>query len=69
MAKPTSFEEMIGVLDDMPIILLNARRARGMSQREAAGIIGLSFSTLSRMESGGEFSSVSLKAVLAWLVQ
>ena len=65
--KPTAFGEMVDVIDSMPTILLNARRARGLSLREVAEKTGLSFSTVSRMESGAEFSSISLKAVLLWL--
>jgi transcriptional regulator with XRE-family HTH domain len=65
--KPTTFAEMVGVVESMPVILLNFRRARGLSQRDAAEQLGLSFSTVSRIESGAEFSSVSLKAVLIWL--
>lgn len=68
MSKPTSFEEMIDVLDNMPVIMLNARRAKGLSQREVAGLLGLSWSTVNRMEHGAEFSSESLRAVLGWLV-
>ncbi len=67
MSKPTTFTEIVAVIDTMPVILLNARRARALSQREAAAQIGVSFSTVSRMETGGEFSSVSLRAVLTWL--
>jgi len=63
----TSFGEMVQVLDELPIIVRNARRAKGMSQRQLAATLKLSPSTLSRIEDGREFSSVSLVAVLVWL--
>ena len=65
--RPTSFAEFADILDSMPVILLNVRRARGVSQREAATQAGMSFSTISRMESGEEFTSTSLRAILVWL--
>jgi len=65
--KHTTFAEMVDVLDSMPVILLNARRARGLSMRDVAQRLGLSLSTVSRVEAGAEFSSTSLKAILLWL--
>lgn len=62
-----TFAELVQVLDDLPVIALNARRSRRLSQRAAATEIGVSFSTISRIETGGECSSVSLRAVLLWL--
>lgn len=67
MKDTISFGELAKVLDDLPVIVLNARRLRRMSQREAAAEIGVSYSTISRIETGGECSSVSLRAVLLWL--
>lgn len=65
--QPTTFTEFVEVLDQLPVILLNARRARRASQRAMASEAGLSFSTVSRIEAGEEHSSVSLRAVLLWL--
>lgn len=62
-----TFADLVKVLDDLPVIALNARRARRLSQRAAATEIGVSFSTISRIETGGEFSSTSLRALLLWL--
>ncbi len=63
----STFAEIVEVLDTLPIIMRNARRARRLSVREVARQAGLSFSTVSRMENAEEFTSVSLRAVLAWL--
>lgn len=67
MKDTISFGELANVLDDLPVIVLNARRGRRVSQREAAAEIGVSYSTISRIETGGEFSSTSLRALLLWL--
>jgi transcriptional regulator with XRE-family HTH domain len=66
-AELSTFTEIVEVLDTLPIIVRNARRARHMSTRECARQIGLSFSTVNRIENAEEFSSVSLRAVLLWL--
>lgn len=63
----TTFGEIVQVVAEMPVILRNARRARGVSVREAGSAIGVSASTVSRMENGEEFTSVSFVAVLTWL--
>lgn len=65
--QPTPFAEFAEVLDQLPVILLNARRARRMSLRQVAAETGLSFSTITRVENGEEHSSVSLRAILQWL--
>jgi transcriptional regulator with XRE-family HTH domain len=66
-AELATFAEIVEVLDTLPVILRNARRTRRLSVREVARQTGLSFSTISRMENAEEFTSVSLRAVLAWL--
>jgi ribosome-binding protein aMBF1 (putative translation factor) len=63
----STFGELVQVLDDLPVIVLNARRSRRLSQRGMATETGLSFSTICRIEQGGECSSISLRALLAWL--
>lgn len=63
----TPFGEMVHIIDDLAVIALNARRAQRLSQRDLAGILGVSPSTVCRIEEGREYSSVSLRAVLLWL--
>ncbi len=63
----STYAEMAGMLDELPIIVKAARRGQRLSERELARRIGLSPMTLSRVEQGREFSSVSLRAILLWL--
>jgi transcriptional regulator with XRE-family HTH domain len=63
----TSFGEFAQMLDELPAALRTARRMRGLSLRAVSREVGLSFSTVTRIESGEEFSSVSLRAILTWL--
>lgn len=63
----TTFGEMVQVLDDLAIIVRNARRTRRLSLRGLALALEMSASTICRIEEGREFSSTSLRAVLAWL--
>lgn len=65
--KPTPFTEMVQVIDELPVILRNARRARGASLRDAAEQSGASFNALSRLERGKECSVSTLRSVLIWL--
>ena len=51
-AKPTPYTEIAEVLDQLPILLHEARRARGLSVRAAAREIGCSFATVNRIELG-----------------
>lgn len=65
--RPTAYSEFAELLNDLPIVVRAARRMYRLSQRELAQRTGISYSTVSRIESGGEFSSVSLLALLTWL--
>lgn len=62
-----SFGEMVQVIDDLAVIVRNARRAQRLSIRELGAKVGMSPSTICRIEEGREYSSVSLRAVLLWL--
>lgn len=63
----TPFGEMAGILDTLGVVVLNARRTQRLSARELAAKIGVSPSTICRIEAGGDCSTVSLHAVLLWL--
>lgn len=71
MADPsgdlTPYEEICDILGHLPVLLREARRARQVSQREAGRQLGLSFATVSRIESGEDCALSSATAVLAWL--
>lgn len=63
----TTYGELADVIDNLGLIVRERRRQRRLSQRTAAAEIGLSFSTISRLENGDEVEGRSLAAVLRWL--
>lgn len=69
MLKPASYRELVQVLVNLPMLLHEARRARGVTLREAAKQTGLSFNTIMRMEKGTDSSMSSAIAVMNWLDQ
>lgn len=67
--KPTPYAELADVIGSLPLLLREARRARGISQRQAAAQLGMSFATISRMEAGADCVLSNAVAVLWWLDQ
>jgi transcriptional regulator with XRE-family HTH domain len=67
--QPTSYRELADVLNALPLLLREARRARGLSQRATADQLGMSFSTVCRIEDGRDGMVSHALAVLAWLDQ
>lgn len=65
--KPTTFGELAQVIDELPVVLRGLRRSRGLSQREAAKQMGISFATVGRVEQGTECDTGTLLAILRWL--
>ncbi len=65
--QPTSYGELAEVVEQLPVIVRSARRIWCLSQRAAAAEAGVSFTTISRVEAGGDMSSVTLCALLRWL--
>lgn len=65
---PTSYRELAGILVNMPLLVREARRARGLSLRAAARQMEVGVSTLMRFEDGetGCHSSF-LVVALEWL--
>lgn len=63
----TPYPELAEVLASLPLLVREARRARGLSQRAAAREMGVSFSTISRAESGEDLVMSNAVAVLRWL--
>lgn len=63
----TPYTELAEVIASLPLLLRETRRARGLSQRAAADQLGLSFSTISRIETGGDCVLSHATAVLRWL--
>ncbi len=65
----TPYAELAEVIASLPVLLREARRSRGLSQRAAAKELGCSFSTVSRMEAGEDCALSNATAVLRWLDQ
>lgn len=64
----SSYREMADVVQGLPFLLREARRARGLSLRAAAEQIGgTNAATLHRFESGGGLSWRTVPKVLRWL--
>lgn len=63
----SSYSELAEVLGLLPMLLREARRTRRLSVRAAAEQLGMSFSTVSRMETGHDCALSNAVAVLRWL--
>jgi ribosome-binding protein aMBF1 (putative translation factor) len=63
----TSYAELAAVIGNLPLLMREARRARGLSMRAAAAEIGCSAPTIHRMESGADCALSNAAAVLLWL--
>lgn len=53
-AAPSSYSDLAAVIESLPLLVREARRARGLSVRAAAAQVGCSFSTISRFENGDD---------------
>lgn len=67
--KPPSYAELAHVLDNLPLLLRETRRARGLALRPAAEQIGIGHATVSRMEKGDDCALSNVVAVIRWLDQ
>jgi transcriptional regulator with XRE-family HTH domain len=67
--QPTPYAELAEVIARLPMLLREARRARGLSMRAAARELGISFSTVHRIEEGQDCALSNAVAVLRWLDQ
>ncbi len=67
--KPPSYTELAQILANLPLVLREQRRARGLSLRAAAIDIGCAFSTITRIEKGEDCVASNLIAVMRWLDQ
>jgi transcriptional regulator with XRE-family HTH domain len=66
--KLTSYPELIQVLEALPILAREKRRAEGLSLRQAATQVGVSFSSMHRLEnSKGDIRFDTILRVLRWL--
>jgi transcriptional regulator with XRE-family HTH domain len=67
---PSRYDELVQLLDHMPVIIRETRRRKGLTLHEAAAQSGVPASVLSRVDRGlNDLSLRSLKAVLVWSQQ
>lgn len=67
MDRLISYAELADLVENLPLIVLENRRRRQISLREAARELGVSFSTISRVERGEDFNTRILPDLLRWL--
>jgi len=67
MDKMTTYTELAAVLAALPLLLREARRSRQLSMRGAATQLGMSQSTVMRIEAGEDCALSNAAAVLRWL--
>lgn len=60
-------ESVLDVLDSLPGTMRTMRALRGLSLRAAASEIGVSFSTLTRLENGEDVMTSNVRLCLTWL--
>jgi transcriptional regulator with XRE-family HTH domain len=60
---------MAEVFRNLPLIVREARRARGVSGRAAARQMGVDFNTLARLERGHDVRIDVIAPILRWLDQ
>lgn len=65
--KLTPYGEFAALLDNLPLIVREARRARGLVYREVAEQAAVAPSTIYRCEKGHLPNGRSLAAILRWL--
>lgn len=66
-ATLTSYHELAAVLDSLPLLVREARRARRLSLRRAAEQMSVNATTIHRTESGEAPSVPSAVKMLRWL--
>lgn len=64
-----SYGELAEVIDNLPLLVREARRARGLSLRRVAEQTGLGFGTVARLERGDTVEITVVAPVLRWLDQ
>jgi len=69
MRAESTYAELAAVLESLPIVLRETRRARGLSIRACARQAGLSFSTVHRIENGDDAVMSNVITLMRWIDQ
>jgi transcriptional regulator with XRE-family HTH domain len=63
-----SYGEIIDLLDALPTLIRETRRRKGLTLRQAEKVLGLSYATISRYETGTQGPDVTnLRKILLWM--
>lgn len=65
--RPTSYGELVRVMECLPMLVRETRRRRGLSLRAAAKDAGVGFNTLTRFEQGDDVVLSNAVALLRWV--
>jgi hypothetical protein len=68
-AHLTPYSELADLLDRLPLLLREARRARRLTTRAAGDQLHVAAATILRFEAGTDGSRQTAQAVLRWLDQ
>lgn len=63
----TSYSELADVLDSLPLLVRERRRADGLSLRAAAKQTDVGFNTIARLEKGDDCSLTNAITLVRWL--
>jgi hypothetical protein len=66
-SAPTSYAEVIDILERLPLLVREARRRRGLSLRAAARDAGVGFANISRCENGEGMHLSTVVPLLRWV--
>lgn len=66
-SAPTGYDEIVQVLESLPGLVLEKRRRDRLSLREAARQMGVSFSTIHRLEIGEDLVLSNAVTALRWV--
>lgn len=65
--KLSPYDELIDLIANLPVLVRETRRRRGLSIRATAEATGMSFATISRAESGSTLQGDNLTALLRFV--
>ena len=66
-ADLSSYAELIGIIEALPVLVREKRRRLSLGLRAAADQSGVGMSTISRFENGENLSQDGLVALLRWV--
>jgi hypothetical protein len=65
--RPSSYAELLNVLDSIPVLVREKRRRDGLSIRAAGKASGVDFNAIARAEQGAGMQLGTARALLVWV--